>query len=231
MNNQEKIVRNSHSSSLSTSKQSLLDDVNLCTLVQSISLQVQQRSLVLSNKLEILERKAQYIQKLSLDTNANMVRRKEKIPTKNQIEDEPSASSSEYCQQQPEHCSNNNMPGKRNQDEKNDKGDESNNIHGTFNREDDQLAEVETKAITLGISALKFFDDSTKFKENEDAFENHYFYNDSNKDDGESRCAPDDYFNIRPLPFIIGSKAFMEAEYDSGLNGDEKEEEDGESGS
>ena len=182
---------------------------------------VQKRSLVLSKKLELLERKVKDIRKISLDTNAKMLRRKEKVPTINHIEDEPGASG-----HQPEHSSNNNTTGKRNQDKKNDKADEQDDIHESSNREDDQLAEVETKAIKLGISALKFFDDSTKFKENEDTFENHYFYNDGNEDDSESRCAPDDYFNLRPLPFIIGSKAFMEADYDSGLNGDEKDDEE-----
>ena len=213
MNDQEEITRNSHFSSCSNS---LLDDVNLCTLVQSISLHVQKRSLVLSNKLELLETKVQDIQKLSLETNAKMLRRKEKVPTINQIEDEPCAS--EHHRHQHEHStSNNNLTEKRNQGTKSDR---------SLNPEDDQLAEVETKAIKLGISALKFFDDSTKFKENEDTFENHYFYNDGDEDDSESRCAPDDYFNLRPLPFIIGSKAFMEAEYDSGLNGDEKDDEE-----
>lgn len=226
MNNQEDITRNLH---FSSSSNTLLDDVNLCTLVQSISMHVQKRSLVLSNKLELLERKVKDIQKISLDTNVKMLRRKEKVPTINHIEDEPGASEyhrSEHCSSKKMNTSSNNITGKRNQDKKSDKGYEQNNIHESINREVDQLAEVETKAIKLGISALKFFDDSTKFKENEDTFENHYFYNDGNEDDSESRCAPDDYFNLRPLPFIIGSKAFMEADYDSGLNGDEKEDEE-----
>lgn len=110
-----------------------------------------------------------------------------------------------------------------------DKVDDNENNTGTADEEQDPTKlqqDLEDQAIRDGMKGLKLFYDPAHATGTED----HYFGLDQGDD---SACyyesAPADAFNQRPLPFVVGSREFMESK-DAGL-GEEYGTEDAEEGS
>ena len=110
------------------------------------------------------------------------------------------------------------------------KGDEHENQTTTTDEEQDPIQKqqhLEDQAIKNGMKGLKLFYDPAQATGTED----HYFGLDQGDD---SACyyesAPADTFNQRPLPFVVGSREFMESR-DAGLGEeygvDDEEEEEG----
>jgi len=108
------------------------------------------------------------------------------------------------------------------------KGDEHENQPSTTDEEQDPIQKqqkLEDQAIKDGMKGLKLFYDPAQAIGTED----HYFGLDQGDD---SACyyesAPADAFNQRPLPFVVGSREFMESR-DAGL-GEEYGVDDDEAG-
>lgn len=112
------------------------------------------------------------------------------------------------------------------------KGDEHENRPSTTDEEQDPIQKqqhLEDQAIKDGMKGLKLFYDPAQATGTED----HYFGLDQGDD---SACyyesAPADTFNQRPLPFVVGSREFMESR-DAGLgegydvDDDETDEDEG----
>ena len=108
------------------------------------------------------------------------------------------------------------------------KGDEDENQPSTTDEDQDPIQkqqQLEDQAIKDGMKGLKLFYDPAQATGTED----HYFGLDQGDD---SACyyesAPADTFNQRPLPFVVGSREFMESR-DAGL-GEEYGVDDDEAG-
>ena len=94
-------------------------------------------------------------------------------------------------------------------------------------REEERIREEEHRAIADGIAALKYFH-HTKSPRDEYYHSDHYFVLEEEEEDSSEEkrgCAEADLFNSRPLPFIIGSKDFMESQ-DGGIGSEHEHEHD-----
>jgi hypothetical protein len=184
-----------HDSSKKTNKlASLKLDADLSTLLQNASVHIQDRTRSLSEKIDTLDQKMRSVQTNALGAELNFTRTKNSNPTRFEISDDGSKHGIHPCQ-------------------------DKDSIGDKCGFEEEQvLKEQEDRAIRDGLEALKFYHDYSRFHENDHWMADHYFSEviDS-ASDFESTF---DVFNQRPLPFVIGSKAFMESS-DGGLGSED----------
>jgi len=175
---------------------SLKLDADLSTLLQNASVHIQGRTRSLSEKIEELDQKMRSVKTNVLGAELDFTRTKNFNPTRFEISDDGSKHGNQ-CQ------------------DKDSIGDKSG-----F-EEEQVLKDQENRAIRDGMEALKCYHDYSRFSENDHWMADHYFSEviDS-ASEFESTNTTFDVFNQRPLPFVIGSKAFMESS-DGGLGSDD----------
>lgn len=195
-----------YESSYSKESCNLRKDAELCTLLEDLSLHVQQKSYSLSQKLQELERKMHTVENIASGAILEFMDRKDNQPTHFEIFDSECGPS----------CS------------RTDKG-----VNGEIIEDENVLREEENNAILDGIAALKYFHDHSVSLQDRSFIEDHYFHlddvnvtelpcDDENDGDDTDASAKADIFDQRPLPYIIGSKAFMESN-DAGLGNEDED--------
>ena len=173
----------------------LSDDAKLCSFLQEFSIHVQKRALRLSNAVEKLEQKIE-------ETNSNVDSALLEFMTTSDVQVVQYDISDSSCGDEVTRYNSHSkkirpfLPAKEQAQE----------------TEQSMRAE-EKEAIKDGIEALKYFHDSSEYTAD------HFFGLDEqagDEEDGtESPCyyesSPADIFNQRPLPFIIGSREFIQS--------------------
>lgn len=177
----------------------LRQDAQLCTLLQNFSNHVQERASRLSVAVEELDRRVN-----SVDTNADRVlvdyiRSSDYRAMRFDISDHVCRTTDNTVVDHPLVGCSTSTP--------------LNQGEGKAVLDTEQsLREEEYNAIQDGIAALSYFHDQSKSNEYE--LSDHYFGLEEEGADSAYyyESAKADVFNQRPLPFVIGSKAFMESE-------------------
>ena len=220
----------------------LSNDVQLCTLLQSLSHHVQKRTYELSSSISKLESKLQHV-----DYNINRVIMLDAMQSDYQSMLFHAAADDDNHKYD-YHSINNNM----NSDDGNQKNVSDDNeinqrdegekpptkSHSNTNNNEsglDKMQKEEDDAIQDGINALSIFHDPTAEANNAIHADNaiggagmgttDYFgiEEEEEEDDEDSfyyyESSPADVFNQRPLPFIIGSVEFLDS-VDGGIGGD-----------
>lgn len=184
----------------------LKKDADLCALLEHMSVHVQQKSYSLSQKLQDLERKMHTVENIASGAILEFMDQKDNYPTHFEISD----TELDSC------------------DVRKDRG-----MIGEI-EDENVLREEEINAILDGLGALKYFHDHSVSLQDGSFIEDHYFQLDevnvtqSPTDDNGGSGGTDfsegvDIFNQRPLPYVIGSKAFMESD-DGGLGNDDDDD-------
>lgn len=194
-----------HETSYSKDTCNLRQDAELCTLLEDISGHIQQKSYFLSQKLTDLNRKINTVENIASGAVLEFMDRKDNQPTHYAIFDTECGLAGISTDKDMNHVIIN---------------------------DEDVIREEENYAILDGIAALKYFHDHSMSVHGRSFLDDHYFHLEGNvtespddEYDGDDTddCAKADIFNQRPLPYIIGSKAFMESN-DAGLGNDENDE-------
>ena len=180
----------------SRTKFKLQKDAEICSLLQEFSINIQKKVSRLSYSLEVLEQRQS-----SADSNASKILLdSERMKASNamwfDITDNDGTSAELKAT-------------KRNSEGKGRDTDAA------------ALQKEEYDAIRDGISALKYYHHQSK---TDNEFGSDHYFNLDEEDAGSPQyyeSAESDLFNQRPLPYIIGSKAFMESK-DGGIGGEDE---------
>mmetsp|Transcript_3044 Transcript_3044/g.4599 ORF Transcript_3044/g.4599 Transcript_3044/m.4599 type:complete len:196 (+) Transcript_3044:462-1049(+) len=183
----------SHQDSVSGGRhlQNLADDAKLCTLLQNFSIHVEERASELSDALRNLERRIDGANSNVDSALMDFLRVSDSRVVHFEISD--SADVHQLHQQKLEEVGS--IP-----------------VSSPAEETEQILRAEEKEAIADGIAALDAFHDNENASDNyfeideDEEIETPYYY----------ESAPADVFNQRPLPFIIGSKPFMES-HDGGI--------------
>jgi hypothetical protein len=178
---------------------SLERDVDLITQLQDASASIQSKTLSLSEKLEIMDTKLRRVQTGAVGAELEFIRRKNRNPSRFEISDDDL----------------NRGNGILSQDRY------SSNISAECD-ETQAIRDQEIRAIRDGLEGLRFFHDYSNIQDNDHWLADHYF-SEVIESASDYESTTSDVFNQRPLPFVIGTKLFMESS-DGGL-----ESEDGDS--
>ncbi len=215
-------------------------DVLLCTLLQSISHHVHNRTHQLASSLSHLESKLQHV-----DYNVNrailldsLYADYQSVLVQNTDDDKK-----KYCSSVNTCSTNTSSESKENNDKdiidnEEERTDEMKNSNKNSSGLE-KMQQEEDEAIQQGFMALSIFHDHTasdapvvatniQHQQNNNNISNPYFeeedMDDDDDDDDDSfyyyESSPGDIFNQRPLPFIIGSMEFLES-VDGGIGGED----------
>mmetsp|Transcript_17340 Transcript_17340/g.21201 ORF Transcript_17340/g.21201 Transcript_17340/m.21201 type:complete len:239 (-) Transcript_17340:227-943(-) len=204
----------------------LSKDVKLCSLLQSLSHHIHDRTSHIATSLRELEQKSNTVDyEVSRTITASLYQSDHTSmiyqASENDEKDEKGVRVPIWSENENELSNQSNHENLKNNSNLYDDEEDELGLH--------QMQKEEEEAVQDGIKALSIFHDHTSSNNNHcHRYDDYFGIEDIDKDEEEDddsfydyESAANDIFNQRPLPFIIGSVDFLES-IDGGIGGDER---------